>query len=181
VAGQGAAIQNQLNYSRDFEREADRVGLGLLERSGFDIRGMSGFFERMQKFGRLYENNAPGYLRTHPLTTERLADMGNRIQAALQAGAGFARIPAGAGQAARPGGHAARRRDRVRIPARASAISPAPKRPCATAWPRPMLRDGNPAAAEREMAELRRLKAQSPMIETLAAQVRLKQGDAAAR
>jgi predicted Zn-dependent protease len=32
----------------------------------FDIRGMSGFFERMQKFGRLYENNAPGYLRTHP-------------------------------------------------------------------------------------------------------------------
>jgi predicted Zn-dependent protease len=41
---------------------------------------MSGFFERLQKFGRLYENNAPGYLRTHPLTTERLADMGNRIQ-----------------------------------------------------------------------------------------------------
>jgi predicted Zn-dependent protease len=46
MAGQGAAIQNQLNYSRDFEREADRIGLGLLERSGFDIRGMSGFFER---------------------------------------------------------------------------------------------------------------------------------------
>ena len=42
--------------------------------------GMESFFERLQRFGRLYENNAPGYLRTHPLTTERIADMDNRIQ-----------------------------------------------------------------------------------------------------
>jgi predicted Zn-dependent protease len=80
MAGQAAGIQNQLNYSRDFEREADRIGLQVLERSGYDIRGMGSFFDRLQKFGRLYENNAPGYLRTHPLTTERISDMGNRIQ-----------------------------------------------------------------------------------------------------
>jgi predicted Zn-dependent protease len=81
VAGQAAAIQNQLNYSREFEREADRLGVQLLENANFDIRGTADFFERLQKFGRLYETSAPGYLRTHPLTTERIADMQNRIQA----------------------------------------------------------------------------------------------------
>ena len=80
VAGQAAGLQSQLNYSRDFEREADRMGLQLLEKAGFDIRGMAAFFERMLKYGRLYDNGAPGYLRTHPLTTERIADMENRIQ-----------------------------------------------------------------------------------------------------
>ena len=80
AAGQAAGIQNQLNFSRDFEREADRIGLDLLERSGMDVRGMGNFFERLQKFGRVYDNNAPSYLRTHPLTTERIADMGNRIE-----------------------------------------------------------------------------------------------------
>lgn len=44
MAGQGAAMQNQLSYSRDFEREADRIGLALQERAGFDVRGMSSFF-----------------------------------------------------------------------------------------------------------------------------------------
>lgn len=73
-------IQSQLNYSRDFEREADRVGYQTLERSGFDVHAMSMFFERLQKFGRLYENNAPAYLRTHPITSERIADIQNRTQ-----------------------------------------------------------------------------------------------------
>jgi predicted Zn-dependent protease len=81
MTGQAASIQHQLNYSRDFEREADRLGLQLLENAGFDVRAMVDFFERLQKYSRLYENNAPGYLRTHPLTSERIADMANRIQA----------------------------------------------------------------------------------------------------
>jgi len=38
------------------------------------------FLSGCKKYGRLYDNNTPGYLRTHPLTTERLADIGNRIQ-----------------------------------------------------------------------------------------------------
>ncbi len=79
MAGQAAVVQNQLNYSRDFEREADRFGLDLMEKAGYDTRGMGSFFERLLQFGRLYENNAPGYLRTHPLTTERITDMENRI------------------------------------------------------------------------------------------------------
>ncbi len=178
MAGQGAASQNQLNYSRDFEREADRIGLGLLERSGFDIRGMSGFFDRLQKFGRLYENNAPGYLRTHPLTTERLADMGNRIQGrpykqvtdSLEFELVRAKLRAEEGTS----------RDAVtefetRLKDRSFAGSEAAMR-YGLALAR--VRDGDPDAADRELSQLRRLKAVSPMIETFAAQLRLKQGQA---
>lgn len=79
AAGAAGTSQAQLGYSRDFEREADRVGLQTLDAAGFDVRGMAGFFERLQRASRLYENNAPAYLRTHPLTTERIADMENRV------------------------------------------------------------------------------------------------------
>ena len=82
VTAAGAlAIQNQLDYTREHEREADRVGLTLLERAGFDPRGMGTFFERLLRANRLNEyKGAPSYLRTHPLTTERIADMQDRIQ-----------------------------------------------------------------------------------------------------
>jgi predicted Zn-dependent protease len=74
------AIQGQLNYTRDHEREADRVGIVLLERAGFDPRGMVSFFDRMQRANRLAEfKSAPSYLRTHPLTAERIADMQGRV------------------------------------------------------------------------------------------------------
>ena len=56
------------------------VGYQLLDGAGFDTAGMPGFFERLQKATRLYENNAPTYLRTHPLTTERIADMQDRVE-----------------------------------------------------------------------------------------------------
>lgn len=75
-----ANIQSQLGYSRDFEREADRVGFQALTKAGYDPRGMADFFERLQKSTALYENNAPVYLRTHPLTTERISDMQGRAQ-----------------------------------------------------------------------------------------------------
>lgn len=79
AAGAAGTMQAQLAYTRDFEREADRAGLQTLEGAGFDARGMAGFFGRLQRASRLYENNAPTYLRTHPLTTERIADMENRV------------------------------------------------------------------------------------------------------
>jgi predicted Zn-dependent protease len=74
------AVQTQLNFSRDFEREADRIGLQLLEKAGFDPQGMSLFFERLQRATRVYEGGAPSYLRTHPVTFERIADMQGRAQ-----------------------------------------------------------------------------------------------------
>ncbi len=79
VGSQALAIQNQLDYTRDFEREADRIGIQIMLRAGFDPQGMVGFFERLSRANRHNEGKAPGYLRTHPLTTERIADMQNRI------------------------------------------------------------------------------------------------------
>ena len=84
VATAGALqIQNQLDYTREYEREADRVGLTLLERAGLEPRAMVTFFERLLRANRLNEfKGAPSYLRTHPLTTERIADMQDRLQSA---------------------------------------------------------------------------------------------------
>lgn len=81
IGAQAAVVQSQLNFTRDMERDADRVGLAILERSGFDVRGMSSFFERLQRATRSFETSAPAYLRTHPMTTERIADALNRIDA----------------------------------------------------------------------------------------------------
>lgn len=78
--GQTVAIREQLAFSRDAEREADRVGLQILAESGFNPTGMASMFERLSQAGRLYDNNAPAYLRTHPLTTERIADIQSRLQ-----------------------------------------------------------------------------------------------------
>lgn len=80
ATAQATSVQSQLDYTREHEREADRIGLQILGQSGFDSHAMADFFERLQKYGRLYENNAPIYLRTHPLTTERIADVQNRVE-----------------------------------------------------------------------------------------------------
>jgi predicted Zn-dependent protease len=77
--GQAGVIQSQLNFTRDNEREADRVGLQIMEASGFDPRAMPAFFERLQRATRIYEGGAPSYLRTHPLTSDRIADIENRV------------------------------------------------------------------------------------------------------
>ena len=78
--GAGAQQQMMLSFSRDAEREADRIGIEILRESRFDPNGMVAFFGRLQNAGRLYDNNAPAYLLTHPLTTERIADMQARVR-----------------------------------------------------------------------------------------------------
>lgn len=78
-AAQAGAIQRQLDFTREHEREADRVGLQILDQSGFDTRAMPQFFEQLLKGTRFYESGAPTFLRTHPLTTERIADVKNRV------------------------------------------------------------------------------------------------------
>ena len=79
VGAQAASIQSQLDYTREYEREADRTGVELLSKAGFDARGAVSFFERLQRNNRVYETNAPQYLRTHPLTSDRIADIQNRV------------------------------------------------------------------------------------------------------
>ena len=78
--GQAGVMQSQLNFTRDNEREADRVGVQLLDGAGFDPRGMASFFERLQRATRVYEGGAPAYLRTHPLTFERIGDIQGRVE-----------------------------------------------------------------------------------------------------
>ena len=78
AASEAASIQSQLAFTRDFEREADRVGLELMEKSGFDPHGMPQFFERLHRSTRVYESGAPIYMRSHPMTVDRMSDMENR-------------------------------------------------------------------------------------------------------
>ncbi len=80
VGAQAGAMQHQLNFTRQHEQEADRIGVSILEKSGFDTRAMPAFFERMQKATQLLEGNTPSYLRTHPVTQERIADVDSRVQ-----------------------------------------------------------------------------------------------------
>lgn len=79
MGGQAAAIQRQLSFSRDYEREADRMGMQILSSAGYDPQGMIDFFKRMYDQTRAGENPALSYLRTHPLTQERIVDMEGRV------------------------------------------------------------------------------------------------------
>jgi predicted Zn-dependent protease len=85
MGGQGLAIQRQLNFSRDAEREADRVGFVTMRAAGYDTSGMVAFFKRLQGTTRLY-GEAPAWLSSHPLTGERIADIQNRIREAPKPG-----------------------------------------------------------------------------------------------
>jgi predicted Zn-dependent protease len=78
--GQAVAIDNQLSYSRDAEREADRVGFQILDASGYDVNGAPGFFQRLQRATSVMDKGVPAYVRTHPLTTDRIADMQDRAR-----------------------------------------------------------------------------------------------------
>lgn len=80
MGGAGLAAQRQLSFGRDAEREADRVGVNILNGGGFELNGMVSFFGRLQAAGRNRSDNLPSFLMTHPLTTERIADIEGRIR-----------------------------------------------------------------------------------------------------
>jgi predicted Zn-dependent protease len=79
VGGQAVGMQNQLNFSRDMEREADRVGFGVSTQAGFAPQGFVTMFGKLQQASRLNDSGNFPYLRSHPLSTERMADMDSRI------------------------------------------------------------------------------------------------------
>jgi predicted Zn-dependent protease len=74
VAAQGAAVQQQINFTRTNEYEADRVGVGLLAAAGFDPNGMASFFETLARQTGPLASQAPEFLRTHPVTVNRIAE-----------------------------------------------------------------------------------------------------------
>jgi predicted Zn-dependent protease len=115
-------------------------------------------------------------LRTHPLTTERIADMGNRIQMRpyrqVPDSLGFllarAKIRSQNGTTEDTiAEFEAQLKDKKYVSEAATRYGLA----------RAYLRGNQSVAAEAQVAELRRLKAASPMVETLAAELRVKQGD----
>lgn len=80
IAGmQARAVQKQLDFTRIHEQEADRVGFEILQKADFNTHAMPEFLERLQRANRLLEGNAPNYLRTHPVTSDRIADIENRV------------------------------------------------------------------------------------------------------
>lgn len=80
VGAQAGLIQRQLDFTRQHEEEADRIGLQILKKSGFNVYAMPEFLERLRKATRLLDSTAPNYLRTHPITSERVAEIDNRVQ-----------------------------------------------------------------------------------------------------
>ena len=79
VGMQARAMQKQLDFTRIYEQEADRIGLEILQKAEFNTHAMPEFLDKLQRATRLLEGNAPNYLRTHPVTSDRIADIENRV------------------------------------------------------------------------------------------------------
>lgn len=78
--GQAAAVNSQLSFSRDAEREADRIGLQMMRSAGYDPDGMARMFSRLAQSARFNDRATPAYASTHPLSIDRMSDLQNRIR-----------------------------------------------------------------------------------------------------
>jgi predicted Zn-dependent protease len=78
MAAEGMGAQMQINFTRDQEYEADRVGMGFLTHAGFDPQGMPNFFEAFYRRYGYSESHIPRMLVDHPVTSERIAEARNR-------------------------------------------------------------------------------------------------------
>lgn len=74
VSGMALLQQRQINFTRDNEYEADRIGIQTLAKAGFNPVGMADFFARLNVLYRVSTDEVPEYLRTHPVTTTRIAE-----------------------------------------------------------------------------------------------------------
>ncbi len=177
TAAQAGMVQANINYTRGYEKEADRIGFQRLVAAGFDPHGMPEFFEKMQRYTRVSDDSSvPAYLRDHPVTTERIADAENRAAHAVyhphpdsvEFGLVRAKLRAEAGDAEDAVQHF---EDRVRDARAAKEVDA--RYGLAVA----LLRARRIADAQKQLARLRELHAQDPMIETLAARLRRASGD----
>ena len=78
ATAQGVTAQQQINFTRANEYEADRVGVGVLAAAGFDPEGMPAFFETLARQTGPLASQAPEFLRTHPVTVNRIAETRER-------------------------------------------------------------------------------------------------------
>ena len=72
--------QYQINFTRNLEREADRIAVTLMNRAGYDGQGLSNFFSRMQRINLIHESKLTSFLSNHPVSTARIADANYRIK-----------------------------------------------------------------------------------------------------
>ncbi len=80
VSSMAASAQHQISFTRANEQEADRIGMQLLAKAGFDPRGMSDFFTKLERLSGSLENQVPEMLLTHPRPGSRIADTQDRIE-----------------------------------------------------------------------------------------------------
>jgi predicted Zn-dependent protease len=78
TAAQNMAAQSRINFTRENEYEADRIGIGVLANSGFDPNAMPAFFDTMFRRTQLGPDRVPELLRTHPVTSNRIAESKDR-------------------------------------------------------------------------------------------------------
>ena len=80
AVAQGTAAQQQINFTRSNEYEADRIGIEALANAGFDPQGMASFFEVISRSNTPMEYRTPEFLRTHPVSSARIAESRNRAR-----------------------------------------------------------------------------------------------------
>jgi predicted Zn-dependent protease len=80
AVAQGSQAQGQINFTRSNEYEADRIGMSSLAEAGFDPQGMASFFEVISRDTTPHEYRAPEFLRSHPVSTARIAEARGRAR-----------------------------------------------------------------------------------------------------
>jgi predicted Zn-dependent protease len=80
AVAQGTAVQQQINFTRANEYEADRIGISALAAAGFDPQGMGSFFEVISRGMTPHEYRSPEFLRTHPVSSARIAEARGRAR-----------------------------------------------------------------------------------------------------
>ncbi len=78
MSGQAMAAQMQINFTRHNEVEADRIGIRTLSEAGYDPEGMASFFGKLNRITRINGEGPPEFLRTHPVTVNRIAEARDR-------------------------------------------------------------------------------------------------------
>ena len=177
IAGtQALAMQSQLNFTRENEYEADRIGFQRLVAAGYDPNAAAVFMGRLQRSSRFIESNAPSYLRTHPITYERVAEAQARaeglpykqvpdsldfhlVRALLRSYQGDARATVEEFDLA-----LAQKKYNSEIAARYGLIAT-------------LLREGNTKRALVELPKLEKIAPPNPMIEAIAGHVYMDSGD----
>lgn len=82
IGSQALMIQRQIDYTRSNESEADRIGIMTLYRAGYQPAALGDFFSRMESSSRGNSGgySTPDYLRTHPVTADRISEARDRAQ-----------------------------------------------------------------------------------------------------